>query len=58
MSNFISASDILILTVFKIELQRITDMNLKINSDIVDYMQSRIMAIETAPLETERLSLT
>ena len=58
MSNFISASDILILTVFKIELQRITDMNLKINSDIIDYMQSRIMAIETAPLETERLSLT
>ena len=58
MSNFISASDILILTVFKIELQRITDMNLKINSDIVDYMQSRIMAIETAPLETERLLLT
>ena len=58
MSNFISASDILILTVFKIELQRITDMKLKINSDIIDYMQSRIMAIETAPLETERLSLT
>jgi len=58
MSNFISASDILILTVFKIELQRITDMNLKINSDIIDYMQSRIMAIETAPLETERLLLT
>ena len=58
MSNFISASDILILTVFKIELQRITDMKLKINSDIIDYMQSRIMAIETAPLETERLLLT
>ena len=49
MSNFISASDILTITVLKIELQRITDMNLKINSDIVDYMQSRIMAIETAP---------
>ena len=58
MSNFISASDILTITVLKIELQRITDMNLKINSDIVDYMQSRIMAIETAPLETERLLLT
>ena len=49
MSNFISASDILTITVLKIELQRITDMNLKINSDIIDYMQSRIMAIETAP---------
>jgi len=58
MSNFISASDILTITVLKIELQRITDMNLKINSDIIDYMQSRIMAIETAPLETERLLLT
>ena len=57
MSNFISASDILTITVLKIELQRITDMNLKINSDIIDYMQSRIMAIETAPLETERLLL-
>ena len=55
MSNFISASDILTITVLKIELQRITDMNLKINSDIVDYMQSRIMAIETAPLKTEQL---
>ena len=58
MSNFISASDILTITVLKIELQRITDMNLKINSNIIDYMQSRIMAIETAPLETERLLLT
>ena len=58
MTNFISASDILTITVLKIELQRITDMNLKINSDIIDYMQSRIMAIETAPLETERLLLT
>jgi len=34
------------LTVFKMELQRITDMNLEINPEITDYMQSRINAIE------------
>jgi len=46
MSKNINGADMPTLTVFKMELQRITDMNLKINPEITDYMQSRIKAIE------------
>ena len=58
MSNHINGSDMTTLTVFRMELQRITDMNLKVNSLITEYMKSRILAIETAPPQTERLLLT
>ena len=58
MSNHINGSDMTTLTVFKMELQRNTDMKLEIDPVVTEYMKSRILAIETAPLETERLSLT
>ena len=47
MPDNINGADMPTLTVFKMELQRITDMNLKINPEITDYMQSRINAIES-----------
>lgn len=58
MSNHINGSDMTTLTVFKMELQRNTDMKLEIDPVVTEYMKSRILAIETAPLETERLLLT
>ena len=58
MSNHINGSDMTTLTVFKMELQRNADMNLEIDPVVTEYMKSRILAIETAPLETERLLLT
>ena len=42
MSNNINGADMPTLTVFKMELQRITDMNLKVDPLITDYMRARI----------------
>ena len=47
MSNNINGADMPTLTVFKMELQRIIDMNLEIDPIVTDYMKSRILAIET-----------
>ena len=47
MATNINGADMPTLTVFRMELQRITDMNLNINPEITDYMQSRINAIES-----------
>jgi hypothetical protein len=49
MSNHINGSDMTTLTVFKMELQRNTDMKLEIDPAVTEYMKSRILAIETAP---------
>ena len=48
MPNNINGADMPALTVFKMELQRIIDMNLEIDPIVTDYMKSRILAIETA----------
>ena len=44
--KYINGADMPTLTVFKIELQRIADMNLEINPIIVKYMEDRIAEIE------------
>jgi|TARA_R110000868_G_scaffold292304_1_gene552764 hypothetical protein len=44
--KYINGADMPTLTVFKIELQRISDMNLEINPIIVKYMEDRIAEIE------------
>ena len=46
MSKNINGADMPTLTVFKMELQRITDMDLEINPIIVKYMEDRIAEIE------------
>jgi len=46
MSANINGADMPTLTVFKMELQRITDMNLDINPIITEYMKSRIDNLE------------
>ena len=46
MSANINGADMPTLTVFKMELQRIADMNLDVNPIITDFMKSRINAIE------------
>ena len=46
MTNNINGADMPTLTVFKMELQRITDMNLKIDPLITEYMRTRICEIE------------
>ena len=49
MSANINGADMPTLTVFKMELQRITDMNLKIDPLITEYMKSRITEIDPTP---------
>ena len=44
--KYINGADMPTLTVFKIELQRIADMNLEINPIITEYMEDRIAEIE------------
>jgi len=44
--KYINGADMPTLTVFKMELQRITDMDLEINPIIVKYMEDRIAEIE------------
>tara|TARA_R110002020_G_scaffold466757_1_gene689691 strand:- start:48 stop:203 length:156 start_codon:yes stop_codon:yes gene_type:complete len=46
MPNNINGADMPTLTVFKMELQRITDMNLNIDPLITEYMKTRICEIE------------
>ena len=48
MSANINGADMPTLTVFKMELQRIADMNLEIHPEIIDYMKSRIALIESS----------
>ena len=58
MSANINGADMPTLTVFKMELQRITDMNIEINPIIATYMRGRIAEIESPTPETERGLLT
>ena len=46
MPDNINGADMPTLTVFRMELQRITDMNLKIDPLITEYMRTRISEIE------------
>ena len=58
MPNNINGADMPTLTVFKMELQRIADMNIEINPIIATYMRARIAEIESPTPETERGLLT
>ena len=49
MPNNINGADMPTLTVFKMELQRIADMNIEIDPIITKYMQGRISDIEAPP---------
>ena len=46
MSNNIAGNNMPVLTVYKMELQRIADMNLEIDPLITEYMKTRISEIE------------
>jgi hypothetical protein len=48
MATNINGADMPTLTVFRMELQRITDMNIEINPIITDFMKSRIALIESS----------
>tara|TARA_B100001175_G_C19399944_1_gene585745 strand:+ start:114 stop:269 length:156 start_codon:yes stop_codon:yes gene_type:complete len=49
MPNNINGADMPALTVFKMELQRIADMNLEIDPLITEYMKTRISEIDPTP---------
>ena len=55
MAKNIDGADMPTLTVFKMELQRITDMNIEINPIITEYMQGRIDEIESPTPKTEQI---
>ena len=46
------------LTVFKMELQRITDMSIEVDPIIATYMRGRIAEIESPTPKTESLLVT
>ena len=48
MATNINGADMPTLTVFRMELQRITDMNIEINTIITAYIKGRIALIESA----------
>ena len=48
MSANINGADMPTLTVFRMELQRLADMNLDVNPIITDFMKSRIALIESS----------
>jgi hypothetical protein len=58
MATNINGADMPTLTVFRMELQRITDMNIEINPIITEYIKGRISGIEQPTPETESLLLT
>ena len=55
MTKNINGADMPTLTVFKMELQRIADMNIEINPIITEYMQGRITEIEAPTPKTEQI---
>ena len=58
MSANINGADMPTLTVFRMELQRISDMNLDVNPIITEYIKERISGIEQPTPKTESLLLT
>ena len=46
-SNYINGADMPTLTVFKMELQRITDIGIDVDPLITEYMRNRIKALES-----------
>jgi len=48
-SNYINGADMPTLTVFKMELQRITDIGIDVDPLITEYMRNRIKEIEELP---------
>ena len=58
MPKNINGADMPTLTVFKMELQRIADMNIEINPIIATYMRGRIAEIESPTPKTESLLVT
>jgi len=55
MAKNINGADMPTLTVFRMELQRITDMNIEINPIITEYMQGRIDEIVAPTPKTEQI---
>ena len=55
MTKNINGADMPTLTVFKMELQRITDMNIEVDPIIATYMQGRIDEIESPTPKTEQI---
>ena len=55
MSKNINSTDMSTLTIFKTELQRISDINLQVDPIITKYMQARIDEIEEPTPKTERV---
>jgi len=53
----ISSADWAVLSSFRIELQRINDLSLKVDPKVIEYITGRINSIESPPPETEQLSL-
>lgn len=49
MTNHIAGYNMPTLTVFRMELQRIIDMNLEIDPIVIEFMKSRISEIEPTP---------
>jgi hypothetical protein len=54
----ISSADMAVLSSYRVELQRINDMGLKVDPKVIEYIKGRINSIESPSPETEQSLLS
>lgn len=56
--NALSSQDIVVLSMYKVELQRINDLRLQVDHSVIEFIKNRINNIESPPPETERVLIS
>ena len=56
--NALSSQDIVVLSMYKVELQRINDLRLQVDISVIEFIKNRINNIESPPPETERVLIS
>ena len=56
--NELSSQDIVVLSMYKVELQRINDLRLQVDHSVIEFIKNRINNIESPPPETERVLIS
>ena len=56
--NALSSQDIVVLSMYKVELQRINDLRLQVDNSVIEFIKNRINNIESPPPETERVLIS
>ena len=56
--NALSSQDIVVLSLYKVELQIINDLRLQVDHSVIEFIKNRINNIESPPPETERVLIS